>query len=80
MLIDLSFLGSKSQLLNAQQNFSAFPSQFPSTSLVLFVTDFFHPVDRFAVQRLLNGSGHSDLREAMSIENRYFTSDLSNLW
>ena len=23
---------------------------------------------------------HSDLREAMSIENRYFTSDLSNLW
>src|SRR6267378_7419226 len=23
---------------------------------------------------------HSDLREAMSIENRYFTSDLSSLW
>src|SRR6266480_4940329 len=27
----------------------------------------------------LNLSAHSDLREAMSIEKRYFTSDLSNL-
>src|SRR5207248_9759437 len=27
-----------------------------------------------------NNSRHSDLREAMSNEKRYFTSDLSNVW
>ena len=32
-----------------------------------------------AVALILNGAGYSDFREAMSMEKRYFTSDLSSL-
>jgi hypothetical protein len=48
-------------------------------TLVLFVANLLHSFDRLAVHWFLNGSGHSDLREAMSMEKRYFTSDLSSL-
>jgi hypothetical protein len=46
----------QSAVKRSLQLFGSQLSQLPTINFsVLFVADFFHPVDRFAVQRLLNG-------------------------